>query len=82
MCTSKGHRLIAEGVDAETGGDLTVTRFKALFCDADRILENHGVSWRVGYRRRMGMSERTKPGMNTWFTSKADLQSSVVRRGE
>lgn len=67
--TSKGHRLIAEGVDAETSGELTVTRLKELFCDADRVLENCGVSWHVGYRRRLGMSEHTTPGMNTWFTS-------------
>lgn len=65
---SKGLRLVAAGIDSDAT-DLTLSRLKQLFCDADRVLEDRGLRWRVGYRRRTGMSDRTQPGMNTWFTS-------------
>lgn len=67
--SANGLRLIADGTPTDALGDVAVTRLKELFCDADRVLEHHGVTWRVGYRRRTGVVGHARPGMNTWFTS-------------
>jgi len=67
--SANGLRLVADGTFTDAHGDLTITRLRELFCDADRVFEYRGISWRVGYRRRKGMADHTRPAMNTWFTS-------------
>ncbi len=56
--------------DGVTGlADLTATRLKELFCDAERVLVHGKEKWHVGYRARMGRGGRVQPGMFTRFRS-------------
>jgi len=59
-------RLVA---DDEDGTDLTPTRLKELFCDAERVLVHEKEKWYVGFRKRMGRGGRVQAGMHTRFRS-------------
>lgn len=69
-------RLIADGEGPSDLDDLTATRLKELFCDAERVLVHKDETWYVGYRMRVGgRGGRMNAGMHTRFRS----ESGAVR---
>ena len=74
--TCDGVQLIAEEENASGLDDLTSTRLKELYCDAERVLVHKDETWYVGYRMRVGgRGGRMNAGMHTRFRS----ESGAVR---
>ena len=67
--TCKELRLISEENGPTVRAKLTLTRLQELFCDAERVIEQDGETWLVGYRRPARGCNRTQDGMYTWFRS-------------
>ena len=61
-------RLVATDDDST---DVTPTRLKELFCDAERVLVHGKEKWYVGFRQRMGRGGRVQGGMHTRFRSES-----------
>ncbi len=69
--TCKQFRLVAQEDEADDYSDLSLTRLKECFCDAERVLEHEGENWHVGFRKRTGRGGHTQAGMLTRFRSES-----------
>ncbi len=63
--------MISDADEPKGRSNLTLTRLRKFFCDAERVLDVGGESWLVGYRRRTHSGGQTQDGMHTWFRSES-----------
>lgn len=57
-------------VDDDDSSDVTPSRIKELFCDAERVLLHDDEKWFVGFRKRAGRGGRSQQaGIQTRFRS-------------
>lgn len=64
-------QLVAFDDEAKSVEDLSATRLKELFCDAERVLEHDEEKWYVGFRQRVGRGGRVQAGIHTRFRSES-----------
>jgi hypothetical protein len=64
-------QLVAADDEATGGADMTATRLKELFCEAERVVLHEKEKWYVGFRKRTGRGGRLQGGMHTRFRSES-----------